>query len=301
MNQPDPSARVRRLGGPQLLLLGCMAIWGASFVATKDALGHLQPFGLIALRFWLAIVLMLPLLPWRNGDAWRRSLRPGLLIGLFLAIGYALQTIGMTETSASMGGFLVGLIVLLVALGSFLFLGVRLTQATVIGMGLGLVGLVLLCLPQGGDAPGQRDTAFGIAMQLGSSTAFAGHILLISKISPRGAEVPFTFLQLVVTAVVATVAVPLQGQGLWLPGGDPGALRVWVDLAYLAAFATVLGIVVQSRVQPRIPGNQVALLFAAQPGFAAAAGWLLRGEQLGLLQWAGGVLVMLGIVAASRR
>lgn len=291
-----------RLPMPQLLLLAMIAIWGGSYVAVKDSLSYLQPFAVIAGRFWLAVLCLLPFLPWSalRGDL-RRTAGTGLATGLVLALGYGLQTIGMNETSASMGGFLAGLIVLLVAVGGFLFLGAPLRAGAIVGLLLGLGGLVLLCLPQAGTVRGQRDTPFGILMQLGSTVAYAAHILMISRLSPRGAELAYCMWQLVVVAVAGTAAMVVQGGGIAVPGGLPFDGTLLLDVVYLGALATALGIAVQSRVQPRIPPTQIALLFATQPGFAAAAGWLLRGERLGVAQWLGGGLVVCGIVAASLR
>src|SRR5688572_20145088 len=119
MTTPAPGDR-----SAQLLLLAMIVIWGASYVAVKDALTYVRPFPVIAARFWIAVLCLLPFLSRQDGfPAMRRSFVPGLLTGLVLAAGYGLQTYGMEETRASTGGFLAGLIPLLVAVGGFAFFG----------------------------------------------------------------------------------------------------------------------------------------------------------------------------------
>jgi drug/metabolite transporter (DMT)-like permease len=190
------------------------------------------------------------------------------------------------------------LIPLLVAAGGFLFFGEPMRRNSLLGLGSGLTGIVLLCL--GGGDDDKIDTRFGIGMQLLSSTCYAIHILLISRLGARTNAMAFCFWQLLTVALVAAVAIPLTGGVVKVDQPHPFDFILLVDVLYLGLLATALGIGVQSTVQPRIPPTQIALLFATQPGFAAAAGWILRGERLGVLHWLGGTAIVLGIVIASR-
>jgi len=44
---------------------------------------------------------------------------------------------------------------------------------------------------------------------------------------------------------------------------------------------------------------RAALIFCFEPLFAALTAWLLLGERLAALQWLGGALIVLGMVAAD--
>jgi drug/metabolite transporter (DMT)-like permease len=295
-----PASSPRSPLAPQLALLAMNAIWGASFAATKVALVAKMPeFALIAARFWLALPCLIPFLPrGRRREALAAAWRPGAITGVVLFAGYSLQTLGMQETTTTVGGFMTGLIVVLVALGARFLLGDRLRRPTVIGLVLGFVGILLLCL--GATSDEHRSSSLrGILLQVGSSTCYAGHVLLISRISPRGNELAYSWWQLCVVAIGAPVLCALTG-GV----GDVGAYAadgsVWLSVAYLGVLATALGIAVQSRVQPQIPAGQVAVLFATQPAFTAIAGFLLLGDRLGPLEWCGGALLVTGVLIASR-
>src|SRR5262245_8921786 len=172
------------------------AIWGASFAATKVALLAKMPeFALIAARFWLALPCLIPFLPrGRRRQALAAAWRPGAITGVVLLAGYSLQTLGMQETTTTVGGFMTGLIVVLVALGARFLLGDRLRRPTVVGLVLGFAGILLLCLGATADATGDEHRSSslrGILLQVGSSTCYAGHVLLISRISPRGNELAY--------------------------------------------------------------------------------------------------------------
>lgn len=285
---------------PRLLLLAMIAIWGGSYSAVKVVLDSgVPPFALVAGRFWIAVlcVQILLLLSGRAGGL-RTAVRSGIPTGLALLAGYSLQTLGMQETTASMGGFLSGLIVLLVALGARIVFGERLRPPTLLGLALGTVGLALLCLQGHGDAAGQSSTR-GILLQLGSAISYAAHVLLISRLSPPGNELAFGQWQLLVTAVGASALVPCTG-GLGAVADYAASPLLLAMALYLGVLATGLGIAVQSRVQPRIPPSQVAVLFATQPAFAALAGALFLGERLGPAELAGGALIAVGVLVGSR-
>jgi len=284
---------------PQLLLLSMMAIWGGSYAAVKTLLDlPVPPFVVVALRFLIAVLCLWPMLPrGHRVAALAATWKAGVPTGAALLLGYALQTLGMRETTSSMGGFLSGLIVLLVAVGAWAVFGERLRAPTLAGLGLGAIGLVLLCF--GGDPGGGSNSLFGIGLQIASSTSYAAHVLLISRLSPRGREDAFCLWQLLVVALGAMLLVPATGGlGDWRTwGSSPTGIACTL---YLGLLATALGIAVQSRVQPRIRPGQVAVLFATQPAFAAAAGLLLLGDRLGAIEWTGGALIAIGVVIGGR-
>lgn len=284
---------------PRLLLLSMIAIWGGSYAVVKITLGHgVPPFVVIAVRFVIAALVVQTMLAamGRTGDL-ASTAKPGLLTGCALLLGYSLQTVGMEQTTASMAGFLSGLIVPLVAIGARFVFGERLRKATVLGIALGFAGLSLLCWS--GDGRDGETTLLGILLQVGSSTSYAAHILMISRLAPKGREVAFSQWQLLLTAICACGIVPMAG-GVGDFGSYGGSPLVWAMLLYLGVLASGVAIAVQSRVQPRIPPGQVALLFATQPAFAAASGAIFLDEQPTPLQWIGGALIVLGLVVGSR-
>jgi len=275
---------------PQVLLGAMIAIWGGSYAVVKASLGSLSPFAIIALRFWIATSCLLPF-ALASGGRWRATAGPGIAAGIVLALGYTLQTVGMQETSASMGGLLAGLIVPLVAVGGHVVFGARLGSKALLGLALAMVGIALLCWP---DSTHQ-DTARGIALQIGSSTSYAAHVLLLSHFGRSMPVAPFCTWQLGIVAVAASAC--------WAVAGDAGPvqwdLRLVLLVAYLGFLATALGIAVQSRVQHRIPATHVAMLFALQPLFAAFFGWLTLGERLGAMQLGGGAAIVAGVVTTG--
>ncbi|MCA8950655.1 MAG: hypothetical protein KDE27_14230 [Planctomycetes bacterium] len=67
-----------------------IAIWGGSYAVVKTALDSLPPFAIVALRFALAVLCLLPLLGRGCLGELRRTARPGVIAGSALACGYCL-------------------------------------------------------------------------------------------------------------------------------------------------------------------------------------------------------------------
>jgi len=286
---------------PHVLLLVLIAVWGASYVAVKDGLAWCAPAELVAGRFVLATLTLLPLLLTRGTFADLRATAAwGLLAGLLLSLGFLLQAFGMRETSASMGGFLAGLIPLLVAAGGAVFFGARVGRVGAVGLALGFGGLLCLLWPQERGAAGTPDRLRGVLLQVAASLGFAAHVLLLSRVGRRLPTLAFCTWQLAFTALAATAVLALAGADATLARGVwPSSWRLAADLAFLGVLATGVAIALQARVQPLVPPMHVALLFAAQPLFAALAGAAVLGERIGARQALGGAAIVLGIVVSA--
>lgn len=294
---PMPSSPARFV--PHVVLTGLIVIWSASYVVSKVALAVLSPFALVALRFWLAILCLLPFVRGAVAADLRASRRGGLLTGTALAFGYLLQMAGMTGTSAATGGLLAGIIVPLVALGGFLFFHARLGPRALLGLLFAIAGIAAICLAaEGGGA--QQDTLQGVLMQVGSSTAYAVHVLLLSHFGRSVPIAAYSLWQLLVVAVTGTVIALIDGRFAKVAGaGVEWTGTLLLAIVYLGVLATAVGIGVQSKVQHRIPPTPLALLFALQPLFAAMFGWSLLGDHLGAMQLAGGGMIVLGVIVTS--
>jgi drug/metabolite transporter (DMT)-like permease len=283
---------------PHLILTALIAIWSLSFVASKLALASLSFGGLVAARFWLALACVVPFLGRAAVADLRRSARAGAIAGLALSLGYLLQMAGMTETTAATGGLLAGLIVPLVGLGGFLFFGARLSARVIAGLLLAVAGIAAICWP-GGDGDGRTDTLRGILLQVGSSTSYAAHVLLLTHYGRHTPIAALTVWQLAIVALAGTATAAASGFAAVGVETVVWDAKLLLLVAYLGVLASAVGIGVQAKVQHRIPPAHLALLFALQPLFAALAGWAMLGDPLGMPQLLGGTLIVLGVVVTS--
>ena len=83
-----------------------------------------------------------------------RGIGAGLLLGFFLAAGYALQTAGLERTTPSSAGFITGLYVVLVPLVALVLFRERIGRGVWIGAAFALAGLAMLSGVHAGSAFG---------------------------------------------------------------------------------------------------------------------------------------------------
>ena len=103
-----------------LLLLGVAVVWGTTFSLVKAALADTSPMIFNLLRMTLAFAALAAI----NLPSLRRlkpvDLKLGAAAGVFLGLGYQLQTTGLMYTTASRAAFITGLVVVMVPLMSAL-------------------------------------------------------------------------------------------------------------------------------------------------------------------------------------
>src|SRR4029079_19793858 len=168
-----------------LALILVTAIWGVTFVQVKDAVEIYPLFAFLAIRFVIASAVLAPFAATRLRGFDRRGLVGGAALGGLLALGYALQTAGLSRTTVSSTGFITGLCVVLTPVIAYLLFRDRIPAAAWAGGAIATAGLALL---SGIDAV----SAAGDALVLGGAAAYALQIVLLERYAPDYDPVAFT-------------------------------------------------------------------------------------------------------------
>ena len=270
---------------PRLALLLTTVIWGATFPATKAALEQIPPLSFLLLRFFLGTLLVLL---WfvvcrRRLHRDRAVLRASALTTVFLFFGYLLQTVGLAHTTASNSAFLTAFYVIFVPL-----ILMRIDRRVVSATAIAVVGLWLLVKP---------DTSMNLGdlMTLGCAVAFAGHIICLERFT-RQVDAPSLLVWQMVAMTVLFLPAPWWEQ---TPANafSPSFVLL-VGLGVTGVLAT-LAFAVQMWAQRLVPAQQVALLFASEPVYAAWLSWYFLGETLDAQGWIGSALILLAVVIGA--
>jgi len=268
-------------------LAGVAMVWGATFPLGKLVLRHLGPFQYLALRFAAAAALMVPL-AWRERGRLRPAgVRAGVLAGVLLFAGAALQTVGLQYTTAGNAGLITGLNVLIIPLILLVWQRRLPTGALAAGVGLAAAGLWLL-LWQGERIGG------GDALVLGCAFALALQTIVVGRVASSVPAAPFACVQ------VAVVALLAAGPGFGLeprPAAVPaGAIAA---ILFMALTATLGAYIAQAWAQRVASPTRAGLLFAIEPVAAVGFGVAWLGETLGSRQAAGAGALLLGVVVGE--
>jgi drug/metabolite transporter (DMT)-like permease len=271
----------------ELGLVAVTAVWGATFVLVRDAVALLPPSTFLAVRFLAAAALLAALRPrlaLRLGNGLAGA---GVVAGLALFAGYGFQTVGLQYTSASNAGFITGLAVVLTPLLAALVLRERPGRWPATGAVLAAAGLALLSLDR-------LEVRHGDALVLGCAFAFAIHILLLGRYSPRHDTYPLAVVQLATVGVLSLGWAAAAGDLL-----VPGSAQVWVALAVTAVLASAGGFLIQTRAQRDVSPTRTAIILTMEPVFAGLFGFLLAGDRLAARGWLGAACIVAGMLVAE--
>jgi drug/metabolite transporter (DMT)-like permease len=276
-----------------LALLLLTLLWGTSFHLVKVVLDVASPGVFLAARFGAAALALGLVWAVRRDPAGPRLWRDGGLLGLFALAGFVLQTVGLRHTTPARSGFLTGLSVLVVPFVARFALGRAVRAASWAGVALATVGLALLTRPfDGGIGAAVR---LGDALTVGCAVAYALMIVFTSEWSPRHALTPLVFAEVAVVLVGSVLLVPLE-----TPRLDAARLpELGATVLFTGLVLTAGAFYVMAWAQRRVTAVRAALIFALEPVSAALFSNLYGGEVLVLADWAGGALVVLGVVVGE--
>lgn len=259
--------------------------FGATFVVIKEAVVELPPMSFVGWRFLIGAAALVLLAPPRTPAVWRDGTKAGIL----LFAGYALQTEGLALTSASNSGLITGLYVVFTPLVGAAVARTRVRADVLVGAVAAFTGLTLLTTGEG------LTLSQGDLLTVGCAIAYAGHIVVLSRMAHRHRVVPLTAVQLLVTSALALAWAAAFG-ALEIPSGSPLSAVILTGLAVSAG-----AFLVQVWAQTVIGPNRTALVLALEPVFAAATAAVVLGERLSTRGWVGAGLILVAIVVVLAR
>ena len=285
----------KSLRGSLLLLLGSV-IWGAAFAAQRMGMDHVQPFTFSGVRMLLAGIVMIPaavLLDRKNPGAPaanpKEQRRAGLLCGLLLFAATSLQQIGLVYTSAGKAGFITALYVVLVPVTAWVFLRKQPGKVIWAGVGLAVIALYLLCIPETGFRMERGDS-----MLLGCAVCFTGQILCVDHYAPRVESFTLARDEFLVTGslsmIIALLTEEIRMQGI---------LEAAVPILYAGVLSGAIGYTIQIVGQRDVNPTIASLIMCLESVFAVLTGVILLGERMTGREAAGCVLMFTAVLLAQ--
>jgi len=272
----------------ETFLLLMTVIWGSTFVLTKFILESASPFVYVAIRFTIASILFATLFYRKLRVISKNALIKGFILGVLLFSGFVLQTVGMKFTTASKSAFITGLMVVFTPIFQFIIEHKAPKQGNIIGVVFVAIGLYLLTSPQGSEFN------IGDALTIVCAVLFSIYTVYIGIYGKIHDPAHLSFVQFVVTAVFATLAIPfLETARLNISS------HFLLNLAYLAIMPTVVALYIMAKYQKYTTPTRSAIIYSMEPPIAAFFAFWIIGEQIGLSGVVGGVLILFGIIVSE--
>ncbi|MCE2978522.1 MAG: DMT family transporter [bacterium] len=293
---------------------GLLALFVGAFCIASSAIWvRLSELGPVATAFW-RVALALPLLwAWAarvslpdHLEAGRRFGWPLAAAGVCFAGDLALWHGSIVLTSVANATLLANFAPVFVTLAVWLLSGRRPHARFLLALAVALAGTIVLVgssigtassVPSSGRAPAAEGTLrlIGDALGIGTAMFYAAYQLFVARVrSAVSTASVMAWSSLACAAVLLPVAVASGEQLL------PATLYGWTILAGLALVSHVAGQSLIAHAIAHLTPTLASVGLLLQPVVAAAFAWQFLGEPVGVLQVAGGTIVLAGIWLAIR-
>ena len=290
--------------GPILLLITAI-LWGMAFVAQTDASQHVQPFTFNASRNFIGALFLSGVIAFRKrsgadkppredgtGYDRRALLVGGIACGAVLFVASYLQQAGITSypadaAASGRSGFITALYMIMVAVIG-LFTSKKPHPIVFVAVGVALVGMWLLCVPDGFD-----NIYFGDVLVFLCAIGYAAHIIVIDHFTHVDG-VRLSRVQLITSGVLSLVCMLLFEQPeLAL------VLAAAIPILYAGICSDGIAYTFQIIAQQTTDPTVASILMSLESVFAALGGWLILAEALTPVELLGCALVFVAVMLAQ--
>ena len=265
----------KRVIAVNALILAAL-LFGSTFIIVKNLLDSLSPTTVVFLRYLIASILFLIV----GGIPKKEYIKPGLLMGFFLWIGYITQTQGLLTTSTINSGIVTGFYIVLTPLFSKFINKTNIEKKNYIASISGFLGIFLIAI-------NNIDEIFGNLFTLICASGYALHIVMVERYIKGKNISQLMFIQSTIGAL------------LCLPFLEFNEIAKSIDYLYPIMFLGLLvnfcAFYLQLFGQKFINASTASLLFGLEGVFALLIGVFYVQEVLNMVNWLGVIIVLCSI------
>jgi drug/metabolite transporter (DMT)-like permease len=280
------------------VLLFVVMMWGFNVVATKVLVSYFSPITMTSFRIFMAsiVVILVLRLKKKLQKIKMKDIFYISMAALFNVVGHQLfLSLGLTKTSASNTGLILGMAPLITSIFAFMFLGDRLTILRMIGIMFGFTGITIIIMNGNHDVGAFSIGDFYIFLSvLSQGISF----ILIRKMANTIDGLVMTGWMLLFGSIVLfSIGLVMEPHGL--SSLTHAAPTVWLIFIASAVFATGIGHMLYNHAIQIVGAAESAIFINFSPFFALIASYLFLGEHIFFSQMIGFLIIVIGVVFAS--
>lgn len=285
-----------------LLLLSAVFIWGVNFPLMKLMYRYFHPITFNAIRFVISSATMLAILKWRSDTAsirleradWKRVLWLGILGNTLYPFVFVL---GLNRTRAGNAALLMALTPVFAFLIGVLMGKERFSTGVLLGIVLSFTGTAAIVVF------GRTELSFGDSwkgdlLMITAAVAWAWQSVESTRLLPKYGPIGLTVYAMVAGSMIfVPISIP------WLITQDWHAIPLtgWLGLAYSALLSITYAYFIWAYAINAIGVSHTSIFNNVTPIVALFASWLLLAESPLPAQFAGVVLVLVGVFMVRSR
>ena len=279
-------------------------IWGGGFVASDMALGSMKPFQIMMVRFLLASVLMGMISMGQHkkeGKLENRAgaIKAGILMGIALFAGFALQIIGLQYTTPSKNAFLTALNVVIVPFIAFIILKKKVGMKGIIGAIMSVIGVALLSLN------GNLTLSLGDGLTLLCAVGFAFQIFFTGEFVKKYPASVLNTVQMFTASVLNMVqmitAFVLSAVSLVIFGENDFQVTTqgWLSVLYLGVISTTVCYLLQTACQKYVDETKAAIVLSMESVFGTIFSIIILHEVITLRMVIGCAIILAAVIISN--
>ena len=272
-------------------------IWGSTYLAIRFAIETIPPYLMGGIRFLIAGSVLYGVLRWRGVRAptrlqWRSAIIVG---GLLLWGGNGGVMVAEQWVPSSLAALIVALVPLwMVLLNWWWGDRVRPNLSTMLGVGLGLAGIVLIAAP--GQSAGEGAVnPVGLIVLIGATLSWSIGSLYSRKAALPSNALLSTSMEMLAGGVLMMIAGLLLGQGAQIHFDQISVLSLSA-LGYLVVFGSLIGFTAYVWLLKVSTPAHVSTYAFVNPVVAVFLGWAFAGEQLSARELLAAAIIILAVV-----
>jgi drug/metabolite transporter (DMT)-like permease len=259
--------------------------WGMTFTLVKGILVRIAPEPFMFWRFIIAgLVLLAAALERRRLP--RSSIKPGIILGLLVWIGYWAQTHALMAITPSRSALLTGTYVVMVPFCDWIIYRETIAIRAWMGTMLAVVGTAALI--GGIDARPQ----LADVLTLFCAGCFAMHVVLSAKYSGDIPPIALAATQVMFVGIAAAPTMALAARPQW-------SREVVIAVLFTAIVTTALAFAGLMWGQARVTATEAAVMLAFEPLAAAVTSVVFSGEPLTRNLLVGATLILAAMVLSQ--
>jgi drug/metabolite transporter (DMT)-like permease len=268
-----------------LVLLGAAAVWGASYLAAKDLTAAGSLWGMMALRFGLAGMILAAVALFRRSKFSKLDILIGSAIGVGLAIVMTFETNAIALTSATNSGLIISLSIIFTPIIEGLVHKYWLPRNFFIAAGGAIMGVGFLV---GGG--GFQEPNLGDFLMLIAAVLRAGYQVAQGKLT-FGRKVDNLNVTVFQTLSAGLIFLAVDPVGTVSAASNYGA-KEWALMAFLILFCTIYGFFAMTWGIRKTSASRIALLQGTEPVWAVIIAVIIGGESMGPIGALGALLII---------
>lgn len=281
-----------------LFVLLPVLFWGVSFISTKVVLREMPP---VSIAFFRQLIALVPLIGWGLATGTSFKIRPLDLLLLAgscffgIVLYFVFENNGLRYTTASSASMIVAAVPVFTLITETLLFKMKSNLRMVLCIIVSIIG-VYLVISINGRLDFSSRTFLGNMLMIGAMASWVIYTIMSRSLGTRYSSLVITMYQ---TALSGILFVPfiLPEISSW----RPVSTLALMNLIYLGVFCSAISYFSFLYAMKKLGSTVSSAFLNLIPVISVAAGFLILGERLYLIQYFGMLLILLSLFQLGRK